>query len=420
MAHSAALPSSRPTTAPGYTSETTCCIVGGGPAGAMLALLLARRGIRVTLLEMHKDFDREFRGDTVHPSTLEILDQIGVIGRLMQLRHGKIFAPTIQAANAPFAPFDLRRLHIKYPYILMVHQKFLLEILTEEAARFPNFCLEMGANVTDLIQENGEVRGVRYVSEGGEHELRATLTVGADGRFSHVRTLAGIKPVGTSPPMDVLWFRLARPPDDPLAAGGAFGGIGKGHMVVALDRFDYWQVGYVILKGSYQGVRAEGIDGLKRHILDIVPQLAKHLDSLTDWRQISLLSVESSFCPRWYLPGLLLIGDAAHVMSPIGGVGINYAIQDAVVAANVLTRPLLSGNLSISDLKAVQAKREWSVRFIQFFQSQVQKRVVAAALQSQQLLSVPWYVRAFFHIPYVRDWPSRVIAYGLVRVHVEN
>ncbi|HYL68609.1 MAG TPA: FAD-dependent oxidoreductase [Candidatus Limnocylindria bacterium] len=401
-------------------SEVACCIAGGGPAGAMLSLLLARRGVRVTLLEMHKDFDREFRGDTVHPSTLEILDQLGLAERVHGLRAGKVFAPIIQAANGTFAPFDLRRLRTKYPYILMVHQKLLLEILTEEAGKYPNFELKMGANVTELITESGVVRGVRYASEDGTHEVHALLSVGADGRFSRVRFLAGFQPIKTSPPMDVLWFRLPRLPSDPDAPGGAFGGFGKGHMVVGLDRGDYWQSGYVILKGSYQEVRAEGIEALRRHIVELIPQLEEHVKSLTDWHQTTLLCVESSRCPVWYKPGLLVIGDAAHVMSPVGGVGINYAIQDAVVAANILTKPLLSGHVTVEQLREVQSKREWPTRIIQFLQAQAQKGIIGSALRSQEMMHVPWYVRAFFRIPYLRDLPARLVAFGPVRVRVEN
>jgi 2-polyprenyl-6-methoxyphenol hydroxylase-like FAD-dependent oxidoreductase len=408
------------TAAPLGCSETTCCIVGGGPAGAVLSLLLARRGVRVTLLEMHKDFDREFRGDTVHPSTMEILEQIGMAERVLPLGHGKIVSPIIQTASGPFSPVDLRRLKTKYPYILMVPQKSLLGVLTQEAAKYPNFNLEMGANVTELITENGVTRGVRYLADDGQHELRALLTVGADGRFSRVRNLAGIVPLKTSPPMDVLWFKLPHLPSDPDAPGGAFGGIGKGHLVLGLERGDYWQSGYVILKGSYQEVRAEGIEGLRRHIVEIMPELAKHVQSLTDWQQVALLSVESSRCPQWCKPGLQLIGDAAHVMSPIGGVGINYAIQDAVVAANILAKPLLSGNVTLEDLKKIQGKREWPTRVIQFFQTQAQERVIAGALQATQLLSVPWYVRAFFRIPVLRDLPARLVAFGPGRVRVEN
>jgi 2-polyprenyl-6-methoxyphenol hydroxylase-like FAD-dependent oxidoreductase len=401
-------------------SQVDCCIVGGGPAGAVLSLLLARRGLKVVLLEMHKDFDREFRGDTVHPSTLEILDQLGLIDRVLTLRHAKITSPVIQTASGPFRPVDLGRLKTKYPYILMVPQKNLLEILTAEAKKYPNFRLLMGANATELITEAGIVRGVRYASDDGQHDVRATLTVGADGRFSRLRRLAGIEPIATSPPMDVLWFRLPHLPSDPDASGGVFGGIGKGHLVVGLDRADHWQAGYVILKGSYHAVRAEGIEGLRRHIVEILPELAEHVKTLTDWQQVALLSVESSRCPVWCKPGLLLIGDAAHVMSPVGGVGINYAIQDAVVAANLLTKPLLAGNVTLEDLQAVQRKREWPVRIIQFFQTQVQKRIIASALTSVSMLRIPPIVQWFFRIPGLRDFPARIVAYGLIHVRVEN
>jgi 2-polyprenyl-6-methoxyphenol hydroxylase-like FAD-dependent oxidoreductase len=399
-----------------------CCIVGAGPAGAMLALLLARRGVPVTLLEMHQDFDREFRGDTVHPSTLEILDQLGLAERVHELRNSKISGPTLLTDRGPFTPFDLRRLKTKYPYILMVHQKDLLALLTEEAKKYPGFRLLMGANAVGVIREEGVVCGVQYQTNNGIHELRALLTVGADGRFSRVRHLAGIEPIGTSPPMDVLWFRLPHLPEDIDAPGGAFGGFARGHILGGFDRKDYWQAALVIAKGAYQSLRAEGIERLRRRILEIEPRLAKHVESLQDWRQISLLSVESSRCPSWYVPGLLLIGDAAHAMSPVGGVGINYAVQDAVVAANLLTRPLLEDRVTTSELRAVQSRRQWPVRIIQGFQSQIQKRVIAMALraQEQRSLSIPWFVRAFTRIPLLRDIPPRIMALGVVRVRVKD
>jgi 2-polyprenyl-6-methoxyphenol hydroxylase-like FAD-dependent oxidoreductase len=409
--------------APIVNVETTgCCIAGGGPAGAMLGLLLARRGVRVTLLEMHRDFDREFRGDTVHPSTLEILDQIGLAERVHGLRNSKVSAPTLLTTRGPFTPFDLSRLKTKYPYILMVHQKDLLNLLTQEAKKYPGFHLSMGANVTELVREDGVVRGVQYQTDDGVHEVRALLTVGADGRFSRVRHLAGINPVRTSPPMDVLWFRLPHLPEDIDAPGGAFGGFARGHILGGFDRKDYWQTAFVIPKGSYQSLRAEGIDGLRRRIAEVEPRLAKHVESLRDWQQVSLLSVESSRCLRWWAPGLLLIGDAAHAMSPVGGLGINYAVQDAVVAANLLAKPLLDGRVSSDQLRAVQRKRQWPVRIIQAYQTQLQKRVIATALRAQekQGLSVPWFVRAVTRIPFLRDIPPRIMALGVSRVRVED
>src|SRR5271168_2197862 len=222
---------------------TSCCIVGGGPGGAILALLLACRGIPVTLLEMHKDFDREFRGDTIHPSTMEILDQIGLADKLLEIPHTKVSGPTLQFANGPFRPFDLGRLKTRFPYILLVPQARFLEFITAEAARYPSFRLIMHAQVQQLVTENGIVRGVRYLAENNLREIRAALTVAADGRFSQLRKLAGIEPVKTSPPMDVLWFRLPKLPGEPEIVGGAFGGIGRGRIFVLLERNDHWQAG---------------------------------------------------------------------------------------------------------------------------------------------------------------------------------
>ena len=400
--------------------ETSCCIVGGGPAGAFLALLLVRRGVPVTLLEMHKDFDREFRGDTIHPSTLEILDQIGLAQPLHEMRHSKVSGPTLQFANGRFQPFDLGRLKTKFPYILMVPQSRFLEFITGEAAKYPQFRLVLRAQVQQLVEEGGVVRGVRYMSPDGRHEVRAPLTVGADGRFSQLRQLAGFEPVKTSPPMDVLWFRLPRLPDEPAVPGGLFGGIGRGRAFILLDRNDYWQAGLVFPKGKYQELHAAGIDALRKTIIEIDPRFAKHAESLTDWRQFSLLSVESSFCPRWHKPGLLLIGDAAHVMSPVGGVGINYAIQDAVVAANVLAGRLKVGRVSEADLAEVQRQRRWPTKVIQGMQSFMQKRLIASVLAAQQTAKIPWLARVLVKIPLLRDLPARMIAYGPRRVHLRE
>jgi 2-polyprenyl-6-methoxyphenol hydroxylase-like FAD-dependent oxidoreductase len=414
---------SKPAAANGVraSQQTTCCVVGGGPGGMMLALLLARQRVPVTLLEQHRDFDREFRGDTIHPSIMEILDQIGLAEPLHQLRHAKIYGPTLRVANSSFSPVDFRRLKTRFPYIFLVPQTKFLEFLAAEASKYPDFRLRMGANVEQLVEEERQVRGVRYLGADGIHELRAPLTVGADGRFSRVRHLAGFEPIKTSAPMDILWFRLPHIPGDlPEAEGRVLGGFGAGRVLAVFDRFDYWQVGYVFPKGHYHDLRAAGIEGLRRSIVEIEPSFAEHVQTLTDWHQLSFLSVESSRCPLWYKPGLLLIGDAAHVMSPVGGVGINYAVQDAVMAANILAAPLKAGRLQVSDLAKVQKEREWPTRVIQAMQSALQNQILASALRAQTAPNIPWFVRAFFQIPFLRDIPARILAFGVRRVRVQE
>ncbi|HKW33171.1 MAG TPA: FAD-dependent oxidoreductase [Candidatus Acidoferrum sp.] len=400
---------------------TSCCIVGGGPAGAVLALLLARRGVPVTLLEMHKDFDRDFRGDTVHPSILEVLDQIGLADKLLEIPHSKITGPTLQFANGPFRPFNLRRLKTRFPYIAMIPQVHFLGFITREAARYPGFKLVMHAQVQHLVEENGAVIGVRYLGDDGvEHELRSKLTVGTDGRFSVVRRLAGFEPIKTAPPMDVLWFRLPKLPGEPEVTGGAFGGIGGGRIFIVLERNDHWQAGLVFPKGQYQALRAQGVEAIRKSLVETEPRFAKHAESLTDWQQFTLLSVESSRCPLWHKPGVLVIGDAAHVMSPVGGVGINYAVQDAVVAANVLAGPLKSGTLSEAQLAEVQRQREWPTRVIQRMQSMMQNNLMIRALRSTSPTTVPWQIKLLFKIPILRDIPSRLIAFGPRRVRLQE
>jgi len=400
---------------------TSCCIVGGGPAGAMLALLLARRGVSVTLLEMHRDFDREFRGDTIHPSILEVLDQIGLADKLHEIPHSKVTGPTLQFANGPFRPFDLARLRTRFPYILMIPQSRFLEVITREAAKYPPFKLVMHAQVQHLIEENGKVVGVRYLgADSEEHEVRATLTIGADGRFSTVRRLAGFDPIKTAPPMDVLWFRLPKLPDEPEVPAGAFGGIGRGRIFVVLERNDHWQAGLVFPKGQYQALRAQGVEAIRKSLTETDPRFAKHAESLTDWDQLSLLSVESSRCPLWHKPGVMVIGDAAHVMSPVGGVGINYAVQDAVVAANILAGPLRSGTVSEAHLAEVQRQREWPTRVIQRMQSVMQDNLMVRALQSTRPATVPWQLKLLTKIPILRDIPSRLIAFGPRRVRLHE
>ncbi|MDQ4004195.1 MAG: FAD-dependent oxidoreductase [Actinomycetota bacterium] len=403
-------------------ARTTCVVAGGGPGGTVLALLLARKGVDVTLLEAHQDFDREFRGDTLHPSVMEVMDQLGLAERLLELRHTEVRSLTLQTSAGQFRPVDFGRLKTRFPYITMLPQTSFLEFITEEAKRYSNFRLVMGARVRELVEEDGVIRGARYEGHDGKHEVRAVLTVGVDGRGSRVRRLAGFEPIKTSPPMDVLWFRLPREQEDPEDAILRFG---RGHIAVLLDRFDYWQAGYVIPKGAYPELRAEGIESLRRSFAELIPEFADRVGHLEDWRQASLLSVESSRCPRWYRPGLLLIGDAAHVMSPVGGVGINYAIQDAVTAANVLAEPLKASQERLMDLDerylaAVQRRRELPTRLIQRLQALIQQRILAPALRSNAPFAPPLFLHLLPHVPILRDIPARVVAFGFWPVLVKD
>jgi 2-polyprenyl-6-methoxyphenol hydroxylase-like FAD-dependent oxidoreductase len=399
------------------THEVDCCVVGGGPGGVVLSLLLARSGVRVMLLEAHEDFDRDFRGDTLHPSVLEIMDELGLIERLLSLRHSKIDSLTFMTQDGPIKMADFHRLKTRFPYIMMVPQERFLELLTTEARNYPNFQLMMSASAQELIEEDGQVRGVRYRSHDEWHDVRARLTVGADGRSSRMRRLAGFVPVKTSPPMDILWFRLPRVEAD---GDGAMARFGRGHLLVMLDRLEQWQMGYVILKGSFQEIRDEGLEALRRSIAELAPELKERVEHLQDWKQVAVLSVESSRVPRWYKPGLLLIGDAAHVMSPVGGVGINYAIQDAVAAANLLTGPLKRGELKLDDLAAVERRRVWPTAIIQRVQTLVQRNIIAAALNPNKPFRLPLALRLMLRVPVLRDIPSRLIAFGFWPVHLRK
>jgi len=397
--------------------QTTCCIVGSGPAGAVLALLLARQGVPVMLLEEHMDFDRDFRGDTIHPSVMEILDQIGLADALLQLDHTSIETIPVQTARGIVSLADFRDLKTRFNYITMLPQARFLEFITGEAKRYPNFTLSLGARVEKLIEEDGYVHGVQYRGQDGWHIVRAVLTVGADGRFSRMRKLAGFEPVKTSPPMDVLWFRLPRLITEPQESKGR---LTSGHVLVQLNRGDAWQIGYIIPKGGYQEIRAGGIERLHQDIARTMPDLADRVETLQSWKQISVLSVESSHLRRWYRPGLLLIGDAAHVMTPVGGVGINYAIQDAVAAANVLADGLKVGKARTSDLARVQRERVWPTRLIQAFQGIIQKQVLHRVFTSDQPLTVSPALLFLLHLPLIRTIPARFIGFGPWPVRVKE
>jgi 2-polyprenyl-6-methoxyphenol hydroxylase-like FAD-dependent oxidoreductase len=398
--------------------ETTCAIVGGGPAGLMLGLLLARQGVRVTVLESHPDFDRDFRGDTVHPATLEVLDQLGLADELLKIPHGEIHTMMFHSPAGPVTLMKAGLVQTKFPFVAMLPQAQFLDFVAAQAKKYPSFELILTANVQRLVEENGQVRGVRYRDhQNNWHEVRAILTVAADGRFSKIRQLAGIELIKTAPPMDVLWFRLPRRSDDPSEAAGY---IGNGRLAILLNRSDQWQIGFVIPKGGYAELKASGIEVVRNAMTQLVPWLADRVGELKDWRAVSVLSVESSRAKCWHKPGLLLIGDAAHVMSPVGGVGINFAIQDAVEASNQLGPLLKQGAVPEEHLSQFQRSREWVTKLAQAAQGQIQKKVVAAALDTNRPFRVPLLLRVLPYLPLLRTLPVRLFLFGMKRVRVNE
>lgn len=396
--------------------RTTCCIVGAGPCGAMLALLLARKGVDVTLLEAHLDFDREFRGDTFNPAALMIMDEVGILDRLLKLPHSTIRTFVSRTASGPVMIANFSKLKVKHPYLARFRQSWFLEIVVDEAKRYPNCRVVMGARAEELLEEQGKVVGVRYRAQDGFHELRADLTVGADGRFSRMRKLTGFKPITASIEVDVLWFRLSWKEGD---SKDSFSAMGKRLMIAFQNRIDHWQIGYVIHKGGYKELRAAGLDQLRQSLATAAPELADRVDELQDWKQVSVLSVEADRLPRWHRPGLLLIGDAAHVMSPVTGAGINCAIQDAVVTANKLAEKLKAGTVKEKDLAAIQKHRQMPTIVIQRFQDQMMKNLFLRALNAPKPPRMSLLARFVFGMPFLRDIPSYLIGVGPRTAHVK-
>ena len=387
--------------------DVDCCIVGGGSAGVVLSLLLPRKGVRVVLLEAQDDFDRDFRGDTVHPSTLEMLDGIGLADKVLAIDHVKMSQMSLVTGDGAIALADFSKTGLRYPYIAVLPQDELLDLLVSEAKQYPSFEVRMGTRANELIEEDGRVHGVRLVDGS---EIRATLTVGTDGRGSRISRLAGFEAVKNAPPMDVMWFRLPRRAGESAREMTGFR-VGSGHVIVVFGRKHDWQLGYIITKGTVREVRDAGLDALRQSVATLVPELADRVDTLKEWTDVHFLSVESSRLPKWYKPGLLVLGDAAHVMSPAGGVGINYAIQDAVAAANLLWRPLSEGTLSIEHLEAVQRRREPPTRFIQRVQAIVQKQLIRRALEEKEF-TLPWPAKLVSKIPFLRSMLAKTIGMG--------
>lgn len=394
-----------------------CVISGGGPAGATLGLLLARKGVEALVLEKHGDFLRDFRGDTIHPSTMEIMAELGLADGLLELPHTKAPELRFRTAGGAATLADFRRLKTRFPYLAFMPQWDFLDFITDEAKRHPGFRLQMNAEVRDPIVEDGVVRGVRYETPDGLHEARAQLTVAADGRDSRVRERSGLEVVGSAPPMDVLWFRLSRREGDPEQPSGY---VGAGKLLILINRGDYWQMAYVIPKGADKRIREAGLEAFRRSIGEEVPEVADRTDELRSWDEVKLLTVQVNRLKRWHKPGLLCIGDAAHAMSPIGGVGINLAIQDAVAAANELAAPLRDGRVENHHLRAVQRRRELPTRVIQRMQTLIQNRVLARVLTSERPLTPPLPLRLALRTPVLRDIPARLIAFGIWPVRVRK
>jgi 2-polyprenyl-6-methoxyphenol hydroxylase-like FAD-dependent oxidoreductase len=401
------------------TIHARCCIVGGGPAGMMLGYLFGRAGIETLVLEKHADFFRDFRGDTVHPSTLQVMDELGLIDGFLKLPHQELQTMEGMFGNERLRIADLSRLNVKYPFIAFMPQWDFLDFLRESGRRFPTLKVMMNANATDLVWSGEKVAGVKADTPDGPVEIRAELTVGCDGRHSLVRERAGLEVEEIGAPMDVLWFRVGRRAAE---TENLFARIQTGKMLVTFDRGDYWQCAYVIPKGQFEAVKALGLDAFRNAVTGMAPILASGISDVKTWDDVKPLTVAINRLKRWARPGLLCIGDAAHAMSPVGGVGVNLAVQDAVATANLLAAKLsASGRLSENELDAVRRRREFPVRMTQAMQVFVQNKIISLAIKGDDKpIRVPMFARLINALPWLRGVTARFVAVGVRPEHVRS
>jgi 2-polyprenyl-6-methoxyphenol hydroxylase-like FAD-dependent oxidoreductase len=396
---------------------TTCCIAGGGPAGMMLGVLLARAGVDVVVLEKHKDFLRDFRGDTIHPSTLDLMHELGLLEDFLKLPHQEVRELVGQIGGTAITIADFGHVPTRCKFIALMPQWDFLDFLADYGRTFRGFDLRMRAEATGLIEEGGRVAGVRVRTPDGELAIRARLVIGADGRHSTLRKAAGLPVRDFGVPIDVLWFRVSRRDSDPDMT---FGHVEAGCMMVMLNRGDYWQCAYIIAKGGIDKVKEAGLPAFRDAVVALSPFLSARIGEITDWDEVKLLSVSVDRLARWWKPGLLCIGDAAHAMSPIGGVGINLAIQDAVAAANELAGPLAAGTATADHLRAVEQRRLLPVRVIQRVQIVVQNRIISAVLKSRKRPTPPWPLKLLNWFPVLRRVPAYLVGVGIRTEHIRT
>jgi 2-polyprenyl-6-methoxyphenol hydroxylase-like FAD-dependent oxidoreductase len=399
------------------TIETRCCIAGGGPAGMMLGFLLARAGVDVVVLEKHADFFRDFRGDTVHPSTLENMYELGLLDEFIKVPHQRLERLSMQVGDEKLSIIDLTHLPSHCKFVALMPQWDFLNFLARQGRRYKTFGLHMKTEAVDLIEDNGRIVGVRANAPNGPLSIRADLVVGCDGRHSTVRAKAGLVSDDYGAPMDVLWFRVTRNATDDVEE---FGHVEAGRMMVMLDRGDYWQCAFVIPKGGIDRIETEGIDAFRRRVAAMTPTLTDRVGELKSFDDVKLLTVAVDRLRQWWRPGLICIGDAAHAMSPIGGVGVNLAVQDAVAAANRLAAPLKARSVSDDDLAAIEKRRTFPVRATQRLQLIMQNQIIAPALASTAQPKPPLMFKLFNAFPLLRRIPARLLGLGFRPEHVQT